>query len=288
MARYLTPSKIGLLALVSVYTESIVPVTAAIPILSFLVSSLLPTFAERGSLNSPSKSTHTLITIDVLQQAISSYPSGIPGRTVWDLVLNKLWSIDSLDALHAYFENLSFLLQKSPDEKAFSSINDAISNRIILSRTSPLGTFIRRARLEFSRLQFHDGVDLWQDFISYRGPTLQQWKRRNPSASSKSLDVNLENIDYPDVNSLTRLVYDGRDHPEGRSGMKAGTEDIEKLLEHQINQMQRKSTPESRDFVAMYLLHAEMGNRLPKEVTDQLRQMLDSRASLPNLSYYVQ
>ena len=216
------------------------PASTAIPILSFLVSSLLPTSTARpGTPGSYFEPKHTLVTIEILRQATSPHPSGIPGRTIWDLLLNKLWGIDSLDALHVYFETLSLLLQKSPQEQAHSSVDDPTENRILLSRTSPLGTFIRRVQLEFSRLQFHDGVELWRNFVSYRAPTLQQWKRRNPTASSRSLDVNLQDIDSPNADSLVRLVYGGRKDLERRDGMKASTDDIEKLLEHQISQMQR-------------------------------------------------
>ena len=241
MSRYLTPSKISVLALVCIYTESVVPTTSAIPILSFLISVLLPTSLGKGDAECVSEAEHGPITIDILQQATSSHASGIPGRTIWDLLLNRLWSIDSFDALHVYFENLPLLLQNSTDDPAHPNASDPVSNRILLSRASPLGVFVRKAQLEFSRLQFHDGVALWQNFVSYRLPTLQYWRKRNPSAYTRSLDINLKSIESSNSSSLAELIYGNPNVEEMRPEFKASADDVERLLEHQIHQMQGKS-----------------------------------------------
>ncbi|KAL9127077.1 MAG: hypothetical protein Q9217_003979 [Psora testacea] len=241
MARYLTPSKIGLLALTSIYTESVVPAAATVPILSFLVSNLLPATPARPSHEAVADLQDTTAAIDALQQATISHASGIPGRTIWDLLLNKLWKIDSLDSLHAYFDSLSLLLQMN--RTGHIEDGDLVTNRILLSRRSPLGVFVRRAQLEFSRLRFQDGVSLWRSFLGYRLPTLAQWKKRNPNASSTSFDVNLENDGFGVDGSLGQLAY--RVEEDGiRKGASISAQDIGKLLEHQVDQMQ------SRFFVA--------------------------------------
>ena len=242
MSRYLTPSKIGLLALVSLYVESSVPSTAIIPLLSFLVSHILPVNSAASQNNSLLQSRHVTLTIEEFQKATISHVSGIPGRTIWDLLLDKLWKLNSFDALHSFFYNLSSLLQKTPEELQHHG-NDGLnstSNRMQLSRNSPIGLFVRRAQLEFTRLQFHDGITLWRKFVAYRAPTLPQWKRRNQAVDHMSFDANLkeENVDFG--HRLTDVVYGGLAH-DAEYDASISTEDVDKLLEYQIDQMQSAS-----------------------------------------------
>lgn len=242
MSRYLTPSKIGLLALISLYTDSVVPSTATIPILSFLVSHLLPVESSNSKDNQSTPIRSFVISIDHFQKATITHASGIPGRTVWDLFLKKLWEINSFDAFHSFFDNLSLLLEKTRGEllKTSEAGRSADPKRIILSRGSPLGAFIRRAQLEFTRLQFHDGIVLWKSFITYRGPTLALWKRRNPAAGRLSFDSNLQEEHHGLSSRLTALVYsDVVD--ETRTEASVSVDDMEKLLEFQFDQMQSTS-----------------------------------------------
>lgn len=233
MSRYLTPSKIGLLALILLYTDSVVPSTATIPVLSFIVSHLLPVefLSSRDDAKLPDRSF--VISIDSFQKATITHPSGIPGRTVWDLLLKKFWEINSFDALHVFFDALSFLLEKQSGEGHLDG-QVASPKRILLSRGSPLGAFVRRSQLEFTRLQFHDGIILWKSFINYREPTLPNWRKRNPSAGKTSFDTNL--LGHAD-DRLQEIVY-GRSLIDPRGDASVSTDDIEKLLEYQIARMQ--------------------------------------------------
>lgn len=242
MARYLTPSKISLLCLISLYTDCLVPTSAVIPILSFIVSHLIPLETPNSSHNSSSLSPRSfIITIADIQKACSNFPSGVPGRSLWDLLLKRLWEINSFDALHVFFDRLNALLVKTREEQQKDAEQGMVSfpsNRILLSRTSPLGTFIRRAQLEFLRIQFHDAVSLWKSFIGYRQPTWATWRKRNPLAGRESFDVNLDG----DVlhERLTNAVY-GRD--PGRAAPMEGevsTDDLERLLEFQVDEMQSR------------------------------------------------
>lgn len=238
MSRYLTPSKVGLLALISLYTDSVIPSAAIIPILSFLVSHVLPVSSADAQNKSILQSSH-VPTIEDIQKATISQASGIPGRTIWDLLLNKLWKINSFDALHAFFDQLSLLLQKTPEEQQ-QQAEDGIElnpNGTRLSKASPLGSFVRRAQLEFTRLQFHDGVALWRNLVVYRAPTLPQWKRRNQAAGHISFDSNLQ-VEHLDLGDrLTDVVYGNSAHGI-KHDASISTDDVEKLLEYQIDQMQ--------------------------------------------------
>ena len=238
MSRYLTPSKIGLLALISLYTESAVPSAATIPVLSFLVSHVLPVNSTVSQNNSSRQLSHITIAVEDFQKATISLVSSIPGRTVWDRLLNKLWKLNSFDALHVFFDSLSSLLQKTPEQQHDADDRtESNTKRIRLSRASPMGSFVRRAQLEFTRLQFHDGVKLWRKFVVYRAPTLPQWKKRNQAAGHMSFDENLqeEHLDVGD--RLTDVVYGELSH-RVKQDASISTEDVEKLLEYQIDQMQ--------------------------------------------------
>jgi len=236
MSRYLTPSKVGLLALISLYSDSVIPSAATIPILSFLVSHLLP--SEPGQLCTAStvpKQRNKAI-IDDLQQVTIGHASGIPGRTVWDLLLDKLWEVNSFDALHVFFNHLSSLLEKPREEQDAENIGAQKASRIRLSRASPLGAFVRRSQLEFTRLQFHDGVALWKSFVIYRNPTLLQWRRRHPGGGDNT-DVNLQEAASEPTDRIRNVVYGGPEI-EGRKETSFSTDDVEKLLEYQVDQMQ--------------------------------------------------
>lgn len=239
MSRYLTPSKISLLALISLYADSVVPATATIPVLSFLVSHLLPVEVLSSRDDTDLSGRSFVITIECFQKATITHPSGIPGRTVWDLLLKRLWEIDSFDALHVFFDALSFLLEKQRNEEHLDLPESRVANakRILLSRGSPLGVFVRRSQLEFTRLQFHDGITLWKSFIIYRDPTLTLWRKRNPTAGKMSFDTNLRGSHSDFDDRLREIVYGGSlDDPRGDTSV--STDDVEKLLEYQIARMQ--------------------------------------------------
>lgn len=239
MSRYLTPSKISLLALISLYADSVIPATATIPILSFIVSHLLPVEFLTSRDDTDLSGRNFVITIECFQKATIILPSGIPGRTVWDLLLKRLWEIDSFDALHVFFDALSSLLETKRNEYPLDVLESRMANskRMLLSRGSPLGVFVRRSQLEFTRLQFHDGITLWKSFILYRDPTLALWKKRNPTAGKTSFDTNLRVIDSDFDERLRETIYGGSlENPRGHASV--SSDDVEKLLEYQISRMQ--------------------------------------------------
>ncbi|KAG8534245.1 uncharacterized protein KY384_001089 [Bacidia gigantensis] len=238
MARmYLTSAKISLLALICVYTEAVVPAEATIPILSFLLSQvLLRTTTEVESADDGDSNT-CIPGIIVLQRETIAQASGIPGRTIWDLLLNRLWEIDSLDALHVYFENLSFLLKDESEKVEYGHGLDPVAHRMRLAKTSPLGMYVRKNRLEFSRLHFHDSLKLWQAFVAYRLPSFSQWKKRNPNSRYSGFDINLDNAQAASDTRLTPHTFVYLNGVDG-SICEYSTEDMAKLVEFQINKIQ--------------------------------------------------
>ncbi|SLM38451.1 Tetratricopeptide-like helical domain [Lasallia pustulata] len=262
--------EIGLLALVSLYADSVVPTAATIPLLSFLVSHVLPGDAPKHLNGVDEPARKFAVVIDDFQKATITHASGIPGRTLWDLFLKKLWEINSLDALHVFFDALSLLLVKTREERQKDAENGVVqaSDKVLLSWTSPLGAFVKRAQLKFTRLQFHDRITLWKAFVTYREPTLGMWKRRNPAAGKTSFDTNLQDDNLPMMGRLIDVVYGDLTDGE-RQEADVSTDDVERILEFQLNEMQK------------------MGTRLSEDMKSQFKNMIQAGVTVPSLNHYV-
>jgi len=248
MARFLTPSKIGLLALIELYTDAIVPTSSTIPILSFILKQLLPPTviqAPHSEITISLSSNNFPLDLEAFKTLLSIHQSasGHPGRTLWDHFLGKLWKIDSLDALHEFFVQRSHLLAKTRDEIKKDSelgIPPPSADMILLSRTSPFGSFVRRATIEFERLRFGDALQLWSALVGWRQPTKSHWARRSARmgkwAGNKALEDGEEEWGMEATEMLALVAY-GNSSKDAAEGI-VSTDDAEKLLEFQVEQMQ--------------------------------------------------
>lgn len=252
MARFLTPAKIGLLVLIELYLEGAASSRSIVPILSFITSHLLvTTSAHRGALLggrvSGRRRNESTLTIEHFRDFLSSCASSrIPGRTLWDTFVDRLWNIDSLDKLHAFFDSRSRLLARSGLEAQGAAIHGAAfgEDDVCLSRASPLGAFVRKSQLEFIRLKFHDAVNLWMNLIVYRQSSRADWLKRNPAAD-RGYDAVLDSIVQSRGGStIASIAYSGRNVPSKSEPGFVSTDDIERLLEFQIEQMQSASPSE--------------------------------------------
>lgn len=284
MSRYLTPTKIGLLAAVSLYADSVVPTAATIPVLSFIVSYLVPPSGLASGAELSDSGDNIAIPIENLQRATIKHASGIPGRTLWDLLLKKLWEVNSFDAMHVFFGSLSLLLLK-PQEEQQGDDDFQDTRRLHFSRTSPFGTFIRRAQLEFTRLQLYDAITLWKKFVTYRSPTLSMWRRRNPGAGKLSFDTNLTDGQLGKNEQLFAIIY-GELEDGGHDSATASTDDLEKLLEFQRDRMQSEETSE-RSAVMLTESTTASGVRITEDMNKQLSRMALAGVTVPSLSHYV-
>ena len=276
MTRYLTPSKLGLLALVSIYAEGVVPNAATIPVLSFLVSFLLPPEHSSQAAHVVDASESHVIPIDRFDQILSHLASSKPGRSIWDLWLEKIWSLDCCDALDTFVIGTSSLLAKTREQLKRDQENgvEPDADRMLISRASPLGVFIRRLHLEYTRIQFHDAVALWQNFIAYRRPTQRAWEKRKRSSDMRStLDVNLSYLQLEDDSKLAQVVYRELSPPKAQDDVSEelgySTQDVERLLEFQVGEMQRQ------------------GCRISGNMRSTLSQMLASGMTVPSLMHYL-
>jgi anaphase-promoting complex subunit 5 len=163
----------------------------------------------------------------------------MPGRTLLDVFLKHLWEINSFDALYDLFNNIENLLAKGADDPDQAAPVEQSPDTILLSRTSPLGAFVRRARIEFVRLQFDDALKLWSAFILYRAPTAQ-WTTRTAGLASSGFDHNATELGLRPGEDLYEVAY-GHLEDEAENGEVVSMDDLERLLEFQLERLQRRS-----------------------------------------------
>lgn len=242
MSRYLAPSKICVLVLVKLYCEGDVPTSATIPLLSFIVPHILPrgSAVPLGSQNStPQKAAAS---IKDFEDVTAGHASRITGRTVYDLFVRGLWALDSLDAMHDFFYGLHNLLERTREElERETELGISQEGSMLLSRTSPLGIFVRRAELEYARMQLHDTSKLWTAYLKYRSSTAATYQKRNTGDGRVSLDANLDGIDL-NGSALMQVVYGDLDE-DLQSDEIYSTEDVERVLEFQADRLQSSSSP---------------------------------------------
>ena len=237
MSRYLTPSKIGLLALAFLYTEGVVPTSETTAVLSFVISCILPDASHPGDL--PTTDISHVVPIATYENNLASHDSAIPGRTIWDLFLKKIWSFDCADSLELFLSSVPSLLAKSREQllRERESGEEISEHAGRILRTSPLGAFIRRAHLEYTRLQFYDAGSLWQAFLAYRLPTKHAWEKKNPSNGRSSLDSNFSDIHIDASHPVAQIMYGKLATENGEDGG-LSTYDVERLMEFQVSELQ--------------------------------------------------
>lgn len=249
MGRYLTPAKIGLLALIELYTDAVVPTTSTIEILSFALNQILPAvFLSSQPVDSTSPD-HLPFILDLkaFETLLSAHPtSGLPGRTLWDSFLKKLWDIDSLHALHEFIVRRAFLLARTREEVLRDhevGIPPPSDDMILLGHMSPFGSFVRRAKFEFERLQFDDTLKLWKVFMAWRQETRAYWARRNGLlhkwAGDRVLKETEEESGVENAEYLALIAYGEVDLGTAEDDF-VSTGDVEKLLEFQVDRIQSK------------------------------------------------
>jgi anaphase-promoting complex subunit 5 len=261
-ARYLTAQKISLLVLLRLYYSSTLPSSATIPILSFILSTTLPSTSSSVRSLRSSATSNPSFSIDSFEDVLQGHASNMPGRTLLDLFLKSMWEMNSFDALHALFHNLGELLMTPSHQEGEGQ------ERIYLSKTSPLGIFVRRARLEFDRLQFEDTIALWSSFVRYRAPTAQ-WSKRSAGLAASGVDAVITEMGMQEGDDVYEIAYGDLQIPDdGTQGV--SQDDLDRILEFQLDRLQR------------------FGDRVPESMRTQLRGMLASSSTVHRQAHLVQ
>ncbi|KAF2643444.1 hypothetical protein P280DRAFT_467473 [Massarina eburnea CBS 473.64] len=262
--RYLTASKISLLVLVNLYCSDGVPSSATIPVLSFILSHSFPTTHSAARAPRSAKQHDVAFSIRAFEDVLKGHASSMPGRSLLDVFLKDMWGMNSFDALFILFDRLGDLLARPREEAS----QDDVAGRVYLSQTSPLGALIRRARVEFVRLPFDDAIRLWSAFIAYRAPTAK-WNKRLAGLASSGVDIVAAGMGLQPGDDLYETAY-GRRSTEEVEEHALSLDDLERLLEFQLDRLQR------------------LGCRVPDEMKDPLRDMLESCGTAPRQAHLVQ
>lgn len=173
------------------------------------------------------------LSIQAFKDLLHSLPTNMPGRSLFEEFLTRMWQRESIDGLFQLFDKLGDYLV-SPKEEVTEEQN---SKRIRLSRTSPLGIFVRRARLEFTRLPFDDIVQLWCAFVGYRAPTALSLKKPAGSTSF-NVDSVAAQMGIGQGDDIFHITY-GRAVEGGTAPHALSVDDLERVLEFQLDKLQR-------------------------------------------------
>ncbi|KAB5547055.1 anaphase-promoting complex protein [Coniochaeta sp. 2T2.1] len=279
--RYLNPAKICLLALIELYCEDAVGDEATLPVLEFITSNILPNNNELEPSDPSEKSDRAIdivSSIRVFETALRPYDAGagMPGRSVWDIFLQRLWTIDSLHVLHSFLNARHALLAPSKEDiragyEDMLPRGTAITMR--LSPGSPFAAFVSKSAFEYTRLRFQEMCALWKQFVIYRQPSAAYMRRRNRSFNRLSFDnVLLSNEgDWGGENTtrVAEVVYQDMVTGGKKAAIPVTMDDLERLLEFQIDQMQK------------------FGVRIPKKIGKKFRQFLDDAVIVPTFRHYL-
>jgi anaphase-promoting complex subunit 5 len=302
MSRYLTPSKVSLLALIWLYSTAESEHSgyeqfsqeATIPILSFIIENVLP--KRSPGANDPktgASKNHITLRLNDFEHVLSKHASGsMPGQNCWDIFLKKMWrDFKSFDDLFVFFKTLELdIFELKEEERARIAADARILDRPVIqgctfTPTSVLGAYVRRAILEFTRLQIDDTIKLWESFVRYRAPTENAWRKRNPNKQNENhFDAVIEGLGLDDNHPLTRKLYKNYHTPLKEEEL-VSTEDIERSLEYQVEQLQSKHSPTSNFQPTNGL--SEYGNRVPQTMKAQFQALLGPQTPMPNLFYFV-
>lgn len=152
MPRYLTPHRITLLQLISLYTTSSpnLPATSRLPILTFISSQIVNTPSDYDDEHLSNQINLQTSDITALRPILSPWPSHTPGRSIYDKLLEGVWGEDAQgqDCLFLLFADVKKLVQpsapsaSSPD--GTTTADEAEPAK--LSKFSPMGQFVRRCK----------------------------------------------------------------------------------------------------------------------------------------------
>lgn len=218
--------------LVELHISGEIPTNVKLDVLAFIASQvILPSDLDDASVEDRLYLSSSDIT--ALSNTLSQWQSGIPGRSIYDRLLRPLWALTGPDALFDLFNRLKGLVTPVVSDAHGVSIPK-------ISRSSPLGQFIRRCCYEFERLQFADVQKLWAAFDTYRVPSYNTWFERDQDATRMGSPFS------GDRTRETELFE--RPYPEYVS-----TQDVDTILTLSIHQLQK------------------LGGRVPQDVKSKLR-----------------
>ncbi|EMR09321.1 hypothetical protein PNEG_02278 [Pneumocystis murina B123] len=238
--KYLTPHKIALLVLVELYCSFLLPPKHTIPVLTLVMEHLDP------SCGNPSTLKH-------LRSFTSDKASHLPGRTIYDMILKRLWDLQSLDDLISFFASIPGLISRRQSPPVIGR------RMLLLSPSSFLGSFVRKCVVEFNNLPLDDVIKLWKGLIGYRNISVPKWLQKNIEITMFNSSMGLETSLDEEMDEKIQ-----NDYEECLS-----VSDIERLFEFHVSKMQKNKS------------------KLSKEMKERLRKFMEHNVSVPNIVNYV-
>ena len=174
MPRYLTPAKIHLLVLIDIHISGEIATSAHLHALNFIATRVVaPSDHEAASM----RARYNIFEgseVATLAEPLSRWPTYVPGRSTYDIFLLRMWDLISVDTLFDLFQHLCELSSSSASGREGSGA-------IKISRSSPIGQFVRRSCVEYTRLRFADAESLWRAVCASRSSSHSTWAQKNPS-----------------------------------------------------------------------------------------------------------
>lgn len=283
IVKFLTPYKVVLVGIVLLYCNRLMPAGPKMEIMRHIVKFIDP--QQQDDMDpgaedkaSSSKSNSSLLDADLnqLEKIMDGLESGISGLSLFDLVLDFVFGMTSLDSLHGFMagvdEYLVHLDGKHDAEDELKQQEAAEKNVTLLKVSSLLGSYCKRCFFEFDGLSFDGVITLWQSFEAFRSTHVGKWKARRSNIEtlrgrpplSHGLFEEEDDDDGTDAEFLKSLC------PPPPVAQCIASEDLETLLEFQIGVFER------------------YGGTLPNEIRQALGQMVATNKPLPASAHYVQ
>lgn len=228
------------------YCEDAIGDESSLAVLEFLAGHILPDdqLHPEDECEKTDKIIDIVSSIKVFEQALRPLHVGVgmPGRTVWDIFLQRIWQIDSLHVVHSFLNARGGLVEPPKEEGFKDPLPKGSAISIRLSPGSPFAAFVGKAAFEYTRLRFEEMCTLWKQFVIYRQPTANHMRRRNKSFSRLSFD-NVLLASEPEwgdesTNRVAEVVYEGMMSGLDKPPIPVTMDDLERLLDFQINKMQ--------------------------------------------------
>ncbi|KXT10657.1 hypothetical protein AC579_6348 [Pseudocercospora musae] len=237
MPRYLTPARICLLILIRLYQAG--HCSSDLDVLDFISRHAVVTTEHDAQAIHERKALYAT-SINGLAKRLQQWSTRHPGQTVYDLLAHALWELNGIDHLSAVITQMNFLTVPGGNPE-----NPDVTVRPI-TPASPLGQFVRRCYVEFTRLHFGHSQALWNAFAAYRAPTFDDFSARNPDVAEQIMADN----DARSLGSTPTLA------PEVTETATASAVDADVLLSYSIHQLQK------------------LGQRVPGDIKSRLGQWM--------------
>lgn len=244
MARYLTPAKICTLILVESYLQNRENPDVDVKLLDIITNQLVDntTNVLYDKEHSPIAGTTTNVgppeDASAFASPLTAIPSDIPGRTYYDVFIQAAWIIADLDQLHQLFD------------RAYSILNPEDPAERKLTPASPIGHFVRRCNVEWTRLRFADSLALFNAYKIYILSTWDSWTRTQPEAAKAYASKAANNESVPGAESTASLT----------TTPMISNDDIDIALSISIHSLQKRGArvpPELRAKLRSWLLHRQ-------------------------------